>query len=364
MDARPIQLDYSYPTAFHGWGWEERDAMDRVMRSEQFTMAGECEALEREFAAWHKMRYGIAVNSGSSANLIAVAALVHEGHLKPGDRVSVPALAWSTTYSPFVQHGIGFELVDCSDDWNAERLCSVQCSILGIPANSSSLIVTPWLEDNCESIGAWDDNKRLCGTRGLLNTFSTYWSHQLSAIEGGMILTNDPNLARICRLLRSHGWTRNIDPAHIIEDEFRFEAFGYNVRPLELHAAIARAQLKKLAERITYRRDNYSYWSSVSDGLPIQKPATHGTISPFGLHFCVDSKEIRQRLADALRLEGIDCRPPVSGSFRLQPYGAKWADQQTPNADRIHNTGLVLGCAPFPIFHLIDRAVKVMRSVL
>ena len=116
-----------------------------------------------------------------------------------------------------------------------------------------------FLEDNCESIGASVDGK-LCGTFGLMNTFSFFYSHQLSAIEGGMILTDDDECAKLCRMLRDHGMTRSLGKIDKFEDEYNFRYFGYNLRPLEMHAAVARVQLTRLSRFIEARNKNRDYF--------------------------------------------------------------------------------------------------------
>lgn len=376
MNAQPSIKEYEYPTAFSGWGAEERAAIDRVCASDQFTIGYECDQLEREFAAFHGMDFAIACNSGSSANLLAIAALCETGRIKSGDVAAVPALAWSTTYAPLVQHGLDLALIDCDATWNAWAVPSeidllVACPVLGNPAHIEGAIEQasqrgiPTVVDCCESVGARGMSGRMIGTLGIVNTFSFYYSHQLSAVEGGMVLTNDPDIARACKMLRSHGWTRGLRMVQEFGDEYRFEMFGYNLRPVEMHSAVAREQLKKLLSRIIDRQRNYSHWLSQVSGLPITVPELRGgAISPFCLHFCVADRMVRQRLANALRAQGIDCRPPIAGSFRRQPYGANWSSQKTPVADQIHDRGMALGNAPFPIPHLIDKAVAVMREVL
>lgn len=377
---------YWYPTAFQSWGDEEQGAINRVLTSGRFTMGAEVAAFEREFAAFHGRQHGIMVNSGSSANLIAVAALFEAGRLKRGDFALVPAIAWSTTYSPLVQHGLDLDLVDVDKTWNADLNTRtslspggliVMCSILGNPGRLGewSRIATkmnvPTIEDNCESLGAvyeGDDPRpmtsALCGTFGTLATFSFFWSHQISGIEGGMVLTDDDELADLCRMLRAHGWTRDVRRPASFENEYDFRLMGYNVRPLELHAAIAREQLKKLSAFIAARQRNMNLFRSAVCGTPgVTLPIINGEPSPFGLHFTVDGAK-RAPLTAALRARGIDCRLPTGGSFRLHAYGAQWRDQQTPIADSIHCGGLFLGNAPFPIDEKIWAAVDVMRQVL
>ena len=309
--------------------------------------------------------------------------MMHLGLLQTGDKVAVPALAWSTTYAPLIQHGLDLILLDADNSWCAARDADwimshkskppkliITCGILGNPAHGrfwhgvAKNCGAVLMDDCCESVGAVEPDGTLCGTRGLANTFSFYFSHQLSAVEGGMILTNDEDFAIACRRIRNHGWTRGTKIAQSFGDEFEFTMAGYNVRPLELHSAIARVQLRKLKDRIYERQMNDNYFCHIADTVPIVLPKATEERSPFCLHFEVSDRETRQCLANALRANGIDCRPPIAGSFGRQPYGARWADQRTPVADRIHDTGMAIGCAPFPIPHLIDKAVKVMREVL
>ena len=402
---------YDFPTAFSHWGEEEREAIARVVESGQFTMAGEVEAFEHEFAAWHGRRYGVMVNSGSSANLVAVSALFAKrenplrrrdardgyrwdgnGHGEKrdpddtlGDVAVVPAIAWSTTYAPLVQHGLDLALADVDATWNAyiptaplpslTRLVVI-CSILGNPAYGAEWLTKAEaagayvLEDNCESFGA-DVDGRLCGTFGLLSTFSFFHSHQISAIESGMILTDNEELRNLCCILRAHGWTRDVWYSPTFEKasaprfdlEYEFTHFGYNVRPLEMHAAIARAQLPKQQTFATCRRANRGHFAALANGL-VEMPLPNGIMNPFGLAFLCPSGPDRTRLVAALRAEGIDCRLPTGGSFRCHPYGSQWRYQQTPFADDIHHRGMFLGNAPFDLSPQIEKAVAVMRATL
>lgn len=373
---------WKHPTAYSAWGDEERAAIERVVASGNFTQGEEVRAFEREFADHHGKRHGIMVNSGSSANLVAVASLFHvkRNPLKRGDQAIVPAVAWSTTYAPLVQHGLDLVLVDCDPSWNANpdlvaRFVNsnliIACSILGSPTRLAAWrgYATEhgarFIEDNCESLGARTPAGNLCGTFGDLSTFSFFWSHQVSAIEGGMILTDDDELAGLCRMLRAHGWSRDVRPPETFQDEYDFRLFGYNVRGLELHAAIAREQLRKLPGFVAARRANLDAFRAATadlDGLVVQ--TYDGEPSPFGLPFSLPDPETRQKAVDALRLAGIDCRLPTGGSFRLHAYGAGWRDQETPKADEVHRCALFLGNAPRPMPEEIEAAVAVLKEVL
>jgi CDP-6-deoxy-D-xylo-4-hexulose-3-dehydrase len=378
--------DWYFPTAFSCWSREEDEAIARVIRSGHFTMGAEVEAFEREFADWHGKKHAIMVNSGSSANLVAVAAMFADAPPQSSrdfvvPHAIVPAIAWSTTYAPVVQHGFELLPADCDATWNAYipttipkpthvRLVVV-CSILGNPG-----YLREWcdvarglgayvLEDNCESFGAIPpESGKHCGAFGDLSTFSFFYSHQISAIEGGMVLTDDDDLARLCRMLRAHGWSRDVEPPRRFEDEYDFRVMGYNVRPLEMHAAVAREQLKKSVGFQTARQANAHHFRRLTEGLQIEHQSWRGIPSSFGLPFLCETPEVRSKLVGALRAAGIDCRLPTGGSLGLHRYGARWSHHATPTADIVHTHGLFLGNAPFDISEKIERAAKVIKGAL
>ena len=374
-----MKKNWFYPTSFSAWGPEEHAAIQRVIASDQYTNAEEVLQFEAEFSQYIGRKHAVFVNSGSSANLIAVAALFHkkENPLVCGDKVIAPALAWSTSYSPLVQHGLDLILADCDATWNAPARVSrdarllVTVPILGNPVSDDAhrkLAPDYWLEDCCESLGGWVGplgNKRMVGRNGIMATFSFFASHQLSAIEGGMVVTDDDELNDLLRMLRDHGMTRYTKPK-TFDAEYDFRLFGYNVRGLELHAAIGREQLKKLDNFRRQREQNRNNFEVLTYGLPIAFPlrfVSH-VQSPFGLNFTVADKETRLKLAMALRENDIDCRLPTGGSFTRHIYGSAWRSQPTPNADWIHDCGIFLGNAPMDIMPQMERAVKVMKEVL
>ena len=379
-----LTKDWLYPTAFSIWGPEEYAAIDRVVKSGKFTMGLEVLAFEEEFATFHGMKYGVMVNSGSSANLIAVAALFNLAHfpLHRGDPVFVPAIAWSTTYAPLVQYGLDLHLLDCNETWNAPNsgldfpfvedmglALIVGCSILGNSGYMSEWAAIAsdmgalFIEDNCESMSALDPDGIRCGTNGIMNTFSFFYSHQISAIEGGMILTDDFECYELCRMLRAHGWSRDIKRPQDFDHEYDFHLFGYNVRPLEIHAAIAREQLKKYPQHREQRLANVGLFRRLTEGCNITHQKLRGSPDPFGLSFQVDNNQTRAVLAHELRRKGIDCRLPTGGSFLKHRYGKQWESQQTPNADLIHDTGMFLGNGALDLSNQIKAAVDVIRDV-
>lgn len=352
--------------------------MQRVIASNRFTMGEETEAFEEELAAFNQRKYAVCVNSGSSANLIATAALMLSmsdklfSDIDQVRRAYVPALAWGTTYAPLIQHGMDLLLIDCDDTWNSlygfdapQPDLLVTCSILGNPSAVMASIENPppWLNDDCEALGA-TVNGRPTASFGTVATQSFFWSHQLGAIEGGACLTDDLELANTMRCLRDHGLMRYDGSPKMFDHEYSFYLHGYNVRPVEMHMAIAREQLKKVPVARAHRLSNWRHFVRATEGLPIKLPPLAEGANCFGLHFELLDGSRRGALAHGLRASGIDCRLPTGGSYHLHPYGRSCADQPTPRADQIHRAGMFLGNAPFAIPEQIERAAQVIKETL
>ena len=260
----------NYPLAADTWDDGEYDAINRVIKSNRFTIGPEVEMFEKEFAEYFGSKYAVMVNSGSSANLIAISALIlsDKHDLKEGDEVIVPAVSWATTYTVLHQCGLKLRFIDIDLDTFNLNLNELEDAItentraifavnlLGNPndfdkllhiCEENNLIL---IEDNCESMGAKYHDK-FTGTFGVCGTFSTFYSHHMATMEGGMIVTNDEELNDIMKSIRSHGWTRNLsdDNKFITKKDEFYEMFnfifpGYNVRPVEMEAAPPKVKKK------------------------------------------------------------------------------------------------------------------------
>lgn len=353
-----------YPLAISSWGVEEVAAIDRVVKSNRYTMGDEVIEFEREFARYMSVSDAVMVNSGSSANLIMLSALIHSDQfdLRPGDNVLVPAVSWSTTYFPLHQLGLKMTLVDVDPTtFNIDPKAIVRnitektraifaVNLLGNPCNFEKIrdICKQYnlilIEDNCESFGATYGTKRelnrigiyeerpiQAGTMGIAGTYSFFFSHHLQTMEGGMIVTNDPVLADYMRSLRAHGWIRDLrtdklykktkDP---FEDSFKFILPGYCVRPLEMSAAIGREQLIKMPYHLEMRQKNASLFKQLFANHPnvdIQQVESGGTSSWFGFSVILKNAlyDKRKELVAALRVGGVETRPIVAGNFARQP---------------------------------------------
>jgi CDP-6-deoxy-D-xylo-4-hexulose-3-dehydrase len=233
------------------------------------------------------------------------------------------------------------------------------------------------LEDNCESMGATYDG-RACGTFGLMGTFSFFFSHHISTMEGGMVCTDDEELFDILVCLRAHGWTRNLragsplaagagDP---FEEAFRFVLPGYNVRPIEMSGAVGSAQLARFPEFLASRRANAFRWRSrmapLSELFRVQRQPDSG--SWFGLSVIVEPRAAlsRREVVSALEAAGIACRPVVAGNFARQP-ALSWLDHTIAGplagADLVHDRGLYVGNSDRELAEEIDLVTETLASL-
>jgi len=341
-------MSFKFPLATASWGAEEIAAMQRVIASGIFSMGANVLAFERDFAAYIGSRYCVMVNSGSSANLLMVAALFYTNNprlkLQRGDEVIVPAVSWSTTYYPLYQYGLKIKFVDIDLETLNFDLNQLEAAVsdktraimavnlLGNPNEFGriSKIIDDrdilLLEDNCESMGAKYDG-RMAGTFGVMGSFSTFFSHHISTMEGGLIVTDDEELYQILLSLRAHGWTRNLPKQNLVcgeksddpfEESFRFVLPGYNVRPLELEGALGIEQVKRLPGLIEERRKNGKLLQDALDNHPdilVQKEIGESSWFGFSLVIRPGSELTRKGLVFRLNELGFECRPIVAGNF-------------------------------------------------
>ncbi len=386
----------SYDLAASSWGAEERAAIDAVLASGNVTMGTRVAAFEDAFAAYHGKRHAVMVNSGSSANLIAVASLFFTGKrpLARGDEVIVPAISWATTYHPLQQYGLKLRFVDvelATLNVDAARLEAavtprtrliVGVSILGNPAPLAEMRALAdrhelhFLEDNCESLDAEIDGRKT-GTFGDIGTFSFFFSHHVSTMEGGMLVTDNDEFADLARSLRSHGWARGLSPDSGLfearEDDpfeaYRFILPGYNVRPLEISGAVGLAQLAKLPAMTAARRRNLALFQQRFAADPrfvIQRET--GRSSAFSFTIVLDPEQgpPRQRVFDALRDADIGFRIITGGCFLrhdvLRHYDYEIAGS-VDNANRAHDHGFFVGNHPFDLGPEIERLHHVLDAL-
>lgn len=325
-----------------------------------------CKEFEEEFAKYTESNYAVFVNSGSSANLLALAYLARK-HGAKGRNIVVPAVSWATDFAPVIQLGFNPVLVDCNlDDYTSsledlEHLFSsvsplayIHVSVLGYPGNLFQIkslcekYNVILIEDNCESLGTEFKGKKI-GFAGLISTYSFYYSHHISTIEGGMVCTNDVYVYNILRMLREHGWARNCDNwfqkglGHKYEDKFKFYEYGFNVRNTEIAAFLGLSQLKK------FKEEKYSITGSF-DNLSSEVEVRHENLRRFGGYIpsdCLISSfgipVLVQSLEEAgikLHRHSVEYRPIIAGSMEFQPMVKN--GRKCPNAKIVHEHGIYL----------------------
>ena len=365
-----------YALATSSWDKEEYAAMQRVISSGSFTMGDEVLRFEEKFADLFRINHAVMSNSGSSANLLAFAALKYSS-FKPREgrnEVIVPAVSWSTSFYPVSQMGYTLKFVDIDihtlnasvekiKDAISERTAGVLVvNLLGNPSALTEIRTLAsqheifMVEDNCESMGALYDGK-LAGTFGDIGTFSSFFSHHISTMEGGVSVTQSEELSHVMTSLRAHGWTRELPAQNFVfdktggefEDLFRFVLPGYNLRPLEFEGAIGKAQLEKLPKIIQGRRENASRFMNLMTKYPeilIQEETGQSSWFGFSMVLSGSLSGRRQELIRELNLCEIAVRPIVGGNFTRNPVLRHLAHCDFPDlvaADKVHDDGLFVG---------------------
>ena len=340
------------PLAVPPFGWEEVWEGIECLLSANVTMGNKVREFESLFAQYLGARHAIMVNSGSSANLLALSILANpatENRIQPGDEIITPAVTWATTVFPIINCGALPVLVDVDpetfnldvgkiEEAVTEKTRAIMVvHLLGNPcdmkkvldiARAHNLVV---IEDACEAHGAEFDGRKV-GSLGDLATFSFYFSHHISTIEGGMIVTNEEGYAEQARSMRSFGWTRDLKDAQQVAAEhsdidprFLFINPGYNLRPTEIQGAFGIHQIKKLDGYIETRRDNARFWTEnlkeYSDYLWAheERPGTRHVWFGYPLTVSPGAPFTRKQIVDFLEEKGVETRPIMAGNFADQP---------------------------------------------
>ncbi|MBI4242395.1 MAG: DegT/DnrJ/EryC1/StrS family aminotransferase [Candidatus Rokubacteria bacterium] len=386
-------------STFYNEADTKKELVDFILKNEQLSFGAECMKFEKNFAAWQGRRDAVFVNSGSSANLALVQALLNFGRLKPGDAVGFSALTWSTNIMPLVQLG----LVPVSIDVTLETL-NVSSATLAAAVDTTpikALFLTNLLgfcddmdgirrlcrergilllEDNCEGLGTVYRGTKL-GNFGLAATFSFFVGHHLSTIEGGAIATDDLELATMLRIVRAHGWDRNlaqeerdgirriyrVDPFYA---KYTFYDLAFNIRPMEIQAFLGNSELRHADEIVKKRDENFkrfaaAIYSQTGRYLPIRFDHLD-LVSNFAVPVVCASASIRDKLVT--RCEGrIETRPIVGGDMTRQPFFVKYlpivprATGMT-NAALVHQNGLYFGNNPQLTEDEIEQMIALFSS--
>lgn len=365
--------------------FREKEAIDglRVFLSEtdKFSMGVNCLAFENEFARYQGRKYGVLFNSGGSANLCLLQALLNLGWLKSGAAVGFSALTWSTNVMPLFQFGFTPVPVDCSPDYlnvtsqtlrdrleDRQLQCMFITNALGFTGDLEEIralcqdegIIL--LEDNCESLGT-ELPAGKAGNFGLASTFSFYVAHHLSTIEGGMICTDSDDLYEMLVISRANGWDRNLDPAaqkrwrdkygvaSEFESKYTFYDLAYNLRPTEITGFLGLHQLKHIDENVDNREKNYLVAEREfidNEELKVLNRRHITKLSSFAIPVICSMPELREKYLAKFVDAGVEVRPMIAGNICRQPFYRKYAGQENdlPGTDFISQAGFYCGNYP------------------
>jgi CDP-6-deoxy-D-xylo-4-hexulose-3-dehydrase len=346
---------------------------------------------EKMWSNWLGCKYSVYVNSGSSANLAAIYSLLLSGRLK-NNKIIVPAVSWVTTVSPAIQLGLNPIMCDCDIDnlgldINHLKLliekekpsALILVHVLGFPNHMSEItklckennIIL--IEDTCEAIGSMYNNQIL-GTFGELSTFSFYFGHHISTIEGGMISTNDEDLYHLLLSIRSHGWDRDLPKNKQVElrEKYNIDNFkslytfyypGFNLRSTDLQAFIGIQQMNKIDEIVKSRNENYlKYKNEIKNDFWSISPPNNSYISNFS--YPIITKNINN-LVKALSNNNIDCRPLICGSINEHPFWfERYGKSELPNSKLVHTYGIYLPNNHQITNYELDKVIETVNNNL
>ena len=344
------------PLTVPTYGAEEvEEALDSLL-STWVSMGKKVKRFEEMFSEYLGSKHAVMVNSGSSANLLALSVLTNpilKDRIEPGSEIITPAVTWATTVYPIANVGCVPVLVDVDletyniDPEEAKKAVGPKTAaimpvhLLGGPceidkiqslADEHDLFL---IEDACESTGAEIHGQKV-GTLGDMGTFSFYMSHHISTIEGGMIVTDDDELFEYLKAMRAFGWIRDLENANSysrenagIDPRFLFVTRGYNLRPTEIQGAFGVHQIGKLDKFIESRRKNAAYWNKRLNSyrdtliLPRETPGTRHVFLGYPITIRPEAPLRREPMVSFLEKKGIETRPVMAGNMAEQPVMRK-----------------------------------------
>lgn len=369
-----------------------------INKAKILSFGDQCLKFEKKFSKFQSRKHSIFVNSGSSANMAIIQALINLNRIKVGDKIGFSALTWSTNTMPLLQLGLNPVPIDVEIDTlnvssktlkkvlsshdikalfitNLLGFCDDIDEIARICHEKDILLI----EDNCESLGSVYKGK-LLGNFGLASTFSFYVGHHMSTVEGGMVVTDDEELATMLRLVRAHGWDRNLalkDQTKIRKkfkvnstfySRYTFYDLGYNFRPTEIAGFLGNYQLQFIEEIIKKRNKNFLKFSAAIYGNKNYHTLRHDHmdfVSNFAVPVVCKSQKIRDKLVKACNNK-VEIRPVVGGDMTQQPFYSKYARKVGKSWDKskskmIHMRGLYFGNNPEMSTSDIRKIIKIFR---
>ena len=379
--------------------YRDKDIIEgiKILKSKKLTIGPKTDEFQKYFSKKIKTKFSIMVNSGSSANLLAMQCLINpyrKNRLKPGDEVLIPSVCWSTSLWPIIQSGLKPKFVDVDlkslniDLNDLKRKISKKTKailivhVLGncVDMNKFMRITKKHklilIEDTCESLGTKYKNKFL-GSFGDFSSFSFYSSHQISSGEGGMICCKSNSDHEIIKSLRAHGWSRGLKSEKKIasankhlDSRFIFYNSGYNLRPTDITASIGLSQFKDLNKFIKQRSINrlkiltkFKKNKKLSKVLTFINTTRDVKAHWFGIPILLSNEINRNKFLKKIENKGVETRPIISGNFLKQPSIKKYKlnnQAKFKNSDLINNHGFFIG---LPTNYITDKKIKKLVSI-
>ena len=371
--------------------WRDKyELLKFIVFSNRFTNGPKVRAFEEAWSKWLGAKYSLYVSSGSTANFLLVAAIKDLYKIPAGSKVLLPACTWVTNVSPIIQLGLEPVFCDISLDhfsFDTEKLPNDQdikivfvTHLLGLDAPVEKLKEkypkAIFIEDICESHGVEGPTgiRRGAGSSEGA-TFSFYYGHHMTTIEGGMVSPNNKALYELMRLKRSHGLAREMSPEDFekakkdwpdIDSRFLFLTDGYNFRNTEMGAVLGLSQLKRLDASIAIRRENYKYFcerlTEFSDYVHV--PCDSSLNSSFVFPLVCKSPELMKKLKAKFETRGIENRPIVSGNLLRQPFLKGFKAGPLPNADVVNDNGVYIGNSQFVTLDMVNTLIELIRKTI
>ena len=375
---------------------ETKEALcDFIINAPVLSMGKQCEEFEKKFSIWQERTHSVLFNSGSSANLALIQALLNLGRIKKNDLVGVSALTWATNVMPIIQ--LGLTPIPIDAEMSTLNISLAKLKEVYIKNNFKILFITNLLgfsddmvsiknfcvknnilliEDNCESLGSEYAGTKL-GNFGIGSTFSFFVGHHMSMIEGGAVCTDDEDLNTMLRMVRAHGWDRNLSSGEQaslrkeknIDDfyaKYTFYDLGYNIRPTEIQGFLGLNQLQYLDEMIDIREANFKALSEIYNNSDFEKiTLTMTKVSNFAVPIVCKSKEKQKEYIKRCNDAEIEVRPIVGGLITTQPFYKKYLGQilgnELLNSENIHNYGFYFGNNPEMTEDEIHYIINVLK---
>lgn len=368
--------------------WRDKyELIKFIIFSDRFTNGPKVREFEDAWSEWIGSKYSLYVSSGSTADYLLIASVKERFNIPDGAKVLLPACTWVTNVSPVLQCKLEPVFCDISLEhfsFDLEKLPKDNVAIvfvthlLGIDAPIEELKErypnAIFLEDICESHGVEGPHgSRRGGTSSTGSTFSFYYGHHMTTIEGGFVSTNDKELYELMRMKRSHGMAREMSPDYYkeaaakfpdIDSRFLFLTDGHNFRNTELGAVLGLSQLKRLDDSIAIRRRNFSFFVNELKHLEqhFYIPSDSQGNSSFCLPLICKDAKLMPRLKKAFEDAGIENRPIVGGNLLRQPFLAKYKHIKAPNADILNDQGVYVGNSQFVTLEMVAKLIEIVRQ--